>query len=224
MALAQTTRMTAAEYLAFERAAFERHEFIDGEVVMMSGARRQHDVLAGNLYAAIHAQLRARGRPCQPFTSDMRVRVPDSSLYTYPDLSVVCGEARFEDDQVDVLLNPTLLVEVLSPSTAAYDRGEKWERYRTIDSLREYVLVDQGRIHVEHYLRRKDGTWIFSELNDAAGILRLESIACEIRIADLYESVDLRSATPRISGPTADPAAMSASAQGHDPSEDAPPA
>jgi Uma2 family endonuclease len=187
MALALPSRSTVAEYLAFERSAEGRHELIDGEIVAMSGASRRHTTIAGNLLASVHAQLRARGRPCRPFGSDMRVGVADFGLYTYPDLSAVCGEPRFEDAAVDTLLNPVLLVEVLSPSTAAYDRGAKWERYRAIASLREYVLVDQDRAHVERYLRRDDGTWVFSELDDPGAVLRFESIGCEIALAELYE-------------------------------------
>lgn len=191
MAIPAVAAATPGEYLRFEREAEARHELLDGEIVAMSGASRRHDTVVGNLFASLHAQLRAAGRRCRPFTSDMRVRSADSGLYTYPDLSVACGEPEFEDEEVDTLLNPTLLVEVLSPSTAAYVRGEKWERYRSITALREYVLIDADRIHVERYERRDDGTWLFSETADLGATLELPAIGCEVSLSELYDAVDL---------------------------------
>lgn len=190
MAIPATARVTRAEYLDFERGSEARHELIDGEIVAMSGASARHVTISGNLLAALHARLRAGGWRCRPYHSDMRVRVGDGSLYTYPDLSVVCGTPELEDDFVDTLLNPTLIVEVLSPTTARYDRSEKWIRYRSIATLREYLLVEQDRVHVERFLRQDDGTWVFSETSDPAATLSLPSIGCDVPLAEIYEGVE----------------------------------
>ena len=136
----------------------------------------------------MHGQL--KGRACETYAGDMRVHVPATGLYTYPDVTVICGEPRFEDSEVDTLLNPTLLIEVLSPSTEGYDRGKKFAQYRTLESFREYVLVSQEEVRVEIFTRQDDGHWLLSE---EAGRLEetvpLASIGCELRLADVYERV-----------------------------------
>src|SRR6476660_6052648 len=135
------------EYLAQERAGEVRHEYRRGKIVAMVGASREHNLIAGSTYVSIYSQLRKR--PCDVYMNDMRVKIAAMGKYTYPDIIVVCGEPRFADDYVDNLLNPTVLIEVLSPSTEAYDRGEKFEHYRAIDSLREYLLIAQDRYHID---------------------------------------------------------------------------
>src|SRR5437899_304080 len=151
----------------------------------MSSASREHNILSANLIAILHPQLRKRG--CELYTSDMRVRVTDTVLCTYPDVTAVRGKPRFIDDEVDTLLNPTFLAEVLSPRTEAYDRGRKFEHYRSLESLSEYLLIAQDRLHADLYTRQADGRWVLMEASRAEDTLELRSIACRISMADLYE-------------------------------------
>jgi Uma2 family endonuclease len=153
----------------------------------MSGASRQHNLISLNIGAELRAQL--RDRPCEVYTSDMRVKVSLSGLYTYPDVVVVCEEPAFEDTVGDTLLNPTLLVEVLSKSTADYDRGSKFEQYRTQASLQEYLLVAQEKSHVVHYVRQSDLTWLLEETHDSATTIRLPSIGCDLALSEVYAKV-----------------------------------
>jgi Uma2 family endonuclease len=190
MASRQERSYTPAEYLALERAAETKHEYLNGRIYAMAGARRNHVRVTTNLTMLIGTQLRGRG--CLPFNSDMRVRVPATGLYTYPDLSVVCGEPRFEEDEGDVLVNPTALVEVLSRSTASYDRGEKFDHYRQIPSLQEYVLFEQDRARAEHYLRNStDGDrWGLTVARDLDATLALPTIGCLLALRDVYDRVE----------------------------------
>ena len=195
MASQQQPTCMPEEYLAWERVAATKSEFFDGRIYAMSGASRSHVRITTNLIAALHGQL--RGRACDVFTSDMKVRVSDTGLYTYPDATVVCGEARFADDASDVLLDPTVVVEVLSPSTESYDRGRKFEHYMRLASLREYVLIAQDRMRVERFTRGPDGTgWVLRVAEVAEATLELPSIGCVLRLADLYERVELPPTTP----------------------------
>jgi Uma2 family endonuclease len=148
-------RLTEAEYLEIERTAEWKSEFFNGEMFAMAGATPEHVLIAGNVAAELRLQL--RGRPCRVYPVDLRVKVSDTGLYTYPDVVVVCGEPRFDELRGDTLLNPTLIVEVLSSSTEAYDRGDKFAHYRRLDSLQEYVLVAQDRCRIERFLRQKEG-------------------------------------------------------------------
>lgn len=179
--------MTEAEYLQFERAHELKHEFHAGEVLAMTGASRAHNLICTNLVITLGTQL--RGQPCEVYANDMRVRVQPARLYTYPDISVACDEPQFTDDHVDTLINPTLIIEVLSPSTERYDRGRKFQHYREVSSLREYVLIAQDSPRIERFLRRDSGLW---ELTDAHGLdasLNLESIGCTLTLADAYERI-----------------------------------
>ena len=195
MASQQQPTCTPEQYLARERMAETKSEFFDGRTYAMSGASRSHARITTNLIAALHGQL--RGRTCDVFTSDLKVRVSQTGLYTYPDATVVCGEAHFADDAFDVLLNPTLVVEVLSPSTEAYDRGQKFAHYMRLPSIREYVLVAQSRMRVERFTRRDDGqAWVLTVAEGADATVDLPSIGCVLRVGDLYERVDLPPATP----------------------------
>lgn len=179
-------RLTAAEYLAIERKAETRSEFFAGEMFAMSGASREHNLIAVNLSGALNGQL--RDRPCEVYSTDMRVRVP-SGLYTYPDVVVACGNPRFEDDQVDILLNPIVLIEVLSESTADYDRGTKFKHYRQIPSLREYVLVDQSAAQIEQFALGEDGAWKLTETKGLEAVLSLDSIGCRVPLSEIYRKV-----------------------------------
>ena len=180
--------LTPEEYLAFEREADVKHEYYAGEIFAFAGASRQHNLIAGNVYASLHAQLRKQ--PCKVYPSDMRVRVSPTGLYTYPDVTVVWGEARFDDENADTLLNPTMIVEVLSPSTPGYDRGEKFEQYRKLESVQEYVVIAQDRVHVEHWGRQAEGQWLLSETDSVDDVIALPSIGCRLTVADLYEKVE----------------------------------
>jgi len=182
-------RCTAEEYLALERSTEQRHEFLAGEVFAMGGASERHTLIVANVVGELRQML--KGRPCKTYPTDMRVRVAPSGLYTYPDIVVVCGVARFDDEQRDTLLNPTLLIEVLSPSTESYDRGDKFEHYRKLDSLLEYVLIAQDRVHVEQFVRQADDQWLLSESDDRAALLRLPSIEVALPVAELYDKVDV---------------------------------
>jgi len=177
------------EYLARERAAETRSEYYAGEMFAMAGGSRAHNLIAGNLFASLHQQLRRR--PCTVYPSDMRVKVSESGLYTYPDVTAVCDPEQFEDARQDTLLNPALVVEVLSPSTESYDRGRKAQNYRTVASLQEYLLITQDAYHVEQFVRQPDGQWLFSEADGLDAVLPLPSIGCELRLADVYEKVEL---------------------------------
>ena len=179
-------RFTPQEYLALERKSETRNEYYNGEIFAMAGASREHNLIVANLFRDIGNQL--EDRPCESYPSDMRVSIEATGLYTYPDVSVVCGEPRFQDREVDTLLNPTVIVEVLSPSTEAYDRGDKFRHYRRIDSLREFVLISQDRMMVERYTRQgKD--WVLSDMTDPDQVLKLESIGCQIPLNRIYAKI-----------------------------------
>ncbi len=184
--------LTPEQYLEIERQADFKSEYLGGEMFAMAGATEEHNVLSVTLSALLYLQLRRR--KCRVFSTDMRVRVSVTGLYTYPDVIVVCGERRFADDQSDTLLNPTFVAEVLSPSTEAYDRGRKFEHYRALESLADYLLVTQDRIHADHYTRQPDGRWVLSEASRLEDVVDLPAIGCRLALADLYENVDLTAA------------------------------
>ena len=185
------TRLTPSEYLDIERKAEFRSEYFAGEMFAMSGASREHNLIASNLNREIGEQLKES--PCEVYTTDMRVQIP-SGLYTYPDVVVVCGTPKFEDDQVDTLLNPVVLIEVLSELTADYDRGTKFKHYRQIPSLREYVLVDQTVAQIEHFVRDDNGKWALTEIAGTERSLSLDSIGCQIPLSEVYRKVSFPSA------------------------------
>jgi Uma2 family endonuclease len=188
MLVQPSAKMTPEEYLALERKAEVKSEYFAGEVFAMAGAGEAHNLMVTNVIVALGTQLRKR--PCKVHPSDMRVLVSQTGLYTYPDAVVVCGEPRFLDDKRDTLLTPTLIVEVLSDSTEAYDRGQKFEHYRQIESLQEYVLVSQAAPKVERFLRQEAGTWLFSEATGLDATAELASIQCRLPLAEVYDKVD----------------------------------
>ncbi|HET7510811.1 MAG TPA: Uma2 family endonuclease [Solirubrobacterales bacterium] len=187
MASEPRPRVSVEEYLTLERQAETKSEYLNGEIVAMSGASRPHNLIVANVLASLHAQL--RGRSCEVYASDMRVRVPAADLYTYPDVVVVCGEPQFDDAELDTLLNPTLTVEVLSPTTQSYDRGIKFAYYRTLPSLAEYLLLAQDRVHAEHSVRQGGAAWLLTETDRSVDILELPSIGCALALGDAYERV-----------------------------------
>lgn len=184
-------RFTVEQYLALERKADFKSEFCDGFIIAMAGASRAHSLIAGNLHGEIRTQL--KGRPCEVYMSDMRVRVNPTGLFTYPDVVAVCGETRFLDDKGDTLLNPMLIVEVLSDSTEAYDRGGKFMHYRRLESLREYVLVSQDKVLVERFTRQGD-EWLLTEFRNLDDTLRLASIDCAVSSREIYARIEFRGA------------------------------
>lgn len=183
MTAAEKRVWTPAEYLAWERTQPEKHAYYRGEVFAMAGASREHNLIVANVVALLVGAL--RDRPCEAYPSDMRVFIPTTGLYTYPDVSVVCGRPEFEDSKGDTLLNPLVVFEVLSDSTEAYDRGEKFENYRSIPSFREYVLVSQNRALVDHFVRQPDGSWLM-RTRRAGETLDLASADCSFAVDDLY--------------------------------------
>jgi Uma2 family endonuclease len=193
MSIAVRQYVTPQEYLEFERVAETKSEYFNGEIFAMAGASLQHNRITRNLTLALASQL--RGNPCEAFSADMRVRVPATGLYTYPDVVVGCGELQLEDQHFDTLLNPTLIIEVLSGSTAHYDRGEKFAQYRRLESFREYVLVSQDRCRVERFVRRGD-EWTLTEFSDPQVSVVLESIGCTLSLAEVYERVEFPADVP----------------------------
>ncbi len=188
MAINPEPKMTTEEYLAFERAQFDaKHEFLDGRIMTMAGASRQHNRIVANLVASLVTQL--RGRPCDVYPSDMRVKIPATGLYTYPDVIALCHDPRFEDVEVDTLLNPSVIIEVLSPSTEAYDRGIKFTHYRSLEALQLYILIAQDKPQIEIFRRQESGDWLLSVVEGLEARVSLDAIACELTLADVYERV-----------------------------------
>lgn len=185
---ARRTGLSPAEYLAFERASEQKHEYANGELFAMSGCSREHSLLAGNIQRELGNAL--LDRACEVHTSDMRVKIASTGRYVYPDASVVCGEPVFEDAVVDTLLNPNVIVEVLSETSEAYDRGDKFAQYRSVPSVMEYVLVSQKEVHIEHFQRQPDGRWLLSILGPGMH-LELESIGVVIDVDRVYRKVPL---------------------------------
>ena len=178
---------TPEEYLALERKAAHKSEYINGRIYAMAGAGHRHNLIVVNAVGELRTQL--RGRPCFAFVNDMRVKVPATTLYTYPDVAALCGAPQYEDVQQDTLLNPSAIIEVLSESTERYDRGEKFAHYRRLETLREYVLISQDRMQVELFARQRE-SWVLTELSDPDALLVLDSVGCSIPLRDLYERVD----------------------------------
>jgi Uma2 family endonuclease len=180
-------RYTPQEYVALERKAAYKSEYINGFIFAMAGASHRHNLIVVNV--AREVSLQFKGRPCEIYVSDMRVNVSETGLYTYPDVVALCDEPRFEDAELDTLLNPSVIVEVLSESTEAYDRGEKFAHYRRLASLAEYVLIAQDKIRVEHYARQGE-QWVLSEISDPGGTLHLASVGCDLALREIYDRVE----------------------------------
>jgi Uma2 family endonuclease len=181
---------TAKEYLALERAADHKSELVNGRIYAMAGASVPHNLIVLNLSAEIRARL--RGGPCSVLVNDMRVKVGPTGMYTYPDVVALCDPPELEDAHGDTLLNPAVIIEVLSDSTEKYDRGEKFAHYRKLETLREYILVAQDKIRIEQYVRHGEH-WMLGEISDPADTLRIETLGCEIALRDIYDRVELAS-------------------------------
>lgn len=193
MVVAQKPRtlFSAAEYLALEETAEYRSEFYQGEIFAVSGGSTNHNRIAVNITGGLSAAL--RGKPCEPFMADVRLLVKRQQLYTYPDIMVVCGKVDYLKGRSDTITNPVLIIEVLSPSTESYDRGKKFEFYRTIEGFQEYVLVDQQRRHVERFRPLGFGRWELTTFDATDQVIELTSIGVELTLDSIYERVDLES-------------------------------
>ncbi|MGC2238761.1 MAG: Uma2 family endonuclease [Pyrinomonadaceae bacterium] len=183
---------SADEYLALEENAEYRSQFYNGEIFAMAGASRKHNAISMNTSSNLHFQLRSRD--CEIYQNDMRVKVTET-LYTYPDIVIVCGKPEIEKKRGENLLNPSVLIEVLSPSTEKFDRGEKAQFYRSMPSLREYVLISQDKSYVEHFIRQENGGWLLKEYSEMSETLRLPNIDCEIALSEVYAKVDFTEET-----------------------------
>jgi Uma2 family endonuclease len=188
MATHPKTYLTPEQYLEIERKAEFKSEYYQGEMFAMGGAREPHNLIVWNLATELGVQLRKR--PCRAYVADMRVRVSATGLYTYPDITAVCGDPQFLDENRDTLLNPSLIVEVLSPSTEAYNRVRKFKHYRSVESVIEYLLVASESISTELYTRQSDGRWLLTAADHLEDSLDLQSVGVHVALADLYEKVD----------------------------------
>jgi Uma2 family endonuclease len=186
---AETKRKyTLQEYLELDAKSAERLEYWQGEIFSMSGASEEHAEIEGNLMAFLKPKLRSSG--CRVFPADMRIKVPTMPPYRYGDLSALCDKAQFEEiGGVDALTNPALIIEVLSPSTEAYDRGDKFTHYKSIPDFSEYLLVAQHRPHISQFVRQNDGSWLQREFNDLKDVVKLSTLGCELPLSEVYQNV-----------------------------------
>jgi Uma2 family endonuclease len=180
--------LTPEEYLEHERQADHKSEYLHGEVFAMAGGSPRHAWIIANLVGELRQQLKQR--PCRVSSSDLRLRVSPTGLYTYPDVMVVCGEPEFADDQKDTLLNPIAIIEVLSESTRDYDRGQKFQHYRALPSLVDYLIVGQDEPHIEHYVRQPEHRWLLAEFSGLAESISLQSIGCVLALAEIYDKIE----------------------------------
>lgn len=176
--------LTAEEYLEAERKAEHKHELMNGYIITMTGASLKHNKIVGNLIGSINPFLKGKG--CEVFPSDLRVNIPSTNSFTYPDLTIVCGKPELLDELFDNLLNPSVIIEVLSPSTESYDRGNKFFTYQQITSLKEYILVDSNSIQIQSIIKKDDGLWKFETINDIKGSLTINTISQQILLSDIY--------------------------------------
>lgn len=181
-------RYTPQEYLALEHEAPYKSEFINGQIYAMAGAKPVHVLITSNINGTLWSQL--KGKPCATYSSDLRVKVIETDMYTYPDVVIVCGEPRFDALDANTLVNPTVIIEVLSRSTEAHDRGAKFAHYRMLDTFVEYVLVAQDKPCVERFARQPDGQWLYSVADDLRATVPLAAIGCELALAEAYDKVD----------------------------------
>ena len=180
--------LTYHEYLSRERGASAKSEFYRGQIFAMTGGSVRHNTISGNVFASLRGYL--RGTPCRPFNSDQRIRIPANGLATYPDVSVVCGEFEVDSEDADAIINPVVIFEVLSKTSESYDRGKKFDFYRQLDSLREYVLISQEEAQVERFVRQDDGSWNLTLFKGLQSELKIQSL-CTLPLAVIFEDVVL---------------------------------
>lgn len=189
IALYGKKQFTIEEYLEYENASEEKHEYYQGEIFAMSGPKVTHNIIAGNLFGEIQQKL--KGRTCKPFNSDQRIYIPQNTLFTYPDISIICGDILTKDNDEWNIINPAVLIEVLSPSTRNYDKGEKFGLYRDIASLKEYIIVDSEKVHIEVFRINATGHWELEEYKTINGQLEVRAIGLFISMSDVYEGTKL---------------------------------
>jgi Uma2 family endonuclease len=182
-------KLTIEEYLLFEKASTEKHEYYQGEVFAMSGAGRTHNWIFTNLFGSLISKL--KGGPCRPYGSDMRMHIPENTLFTYPDIAVYCGDPTFTDVEEETAMLPTTILEILSPSTRQYGRGEKFRLYRDIPSLKDYILVDTDALHVEAFKINTAGFWELHEYKSPDDIVDITSIGVSVSLNEIYEGTKL---------------------------------
>ena len=187
-------RYTPEQYLEMERQAEYKSEYLSGEIFAMAGASESYNLIVTNMVRELSTHL--KGRPCKTYPSDMKVEVGPAGLFTYPDITVVCGEVQFHDQHRDMVQNPTVIVEVLSPSTEAYDRGAKFAQYRRRDSLTDYLMVSPNEYRVEHYVRQPDHQWLLSEVTREEQAVVIASLGCELPLSEVYDRVEFNAPTP----------------------------
>lgn len=182
-------KVSVEEYLQFERDSLEKHEFYQGEVFAMAGAGRRHNKIFSNLFGPIAYRL--KGKTCQPFGSDMRVHIPENTLFTYPDISVFCSDILSSNEDEDTVIQPSVLIEILSPSTKRYDRGEKFKLYRDIPTLKEYILIDSEAIRIEAFRINDKGHWELEEYKQLSESLKIPTIEVDIELSEIYEGTKI---------------------------------
>lgn len=186
-AVPATKYITAEEYLLQEETASEKHEYFGGEVFAMSGGSINHNTISVNLISEINAFL--KGKNCRVFNSDQKIHIQSNGLFTYPDASIVCNEIKRLDNRNDIIINPIVIIEVLSPGTASYDRGQKFKLYRDIPSLQEYILISSTEILLEQYSKQSEHFWSFRETKENASLLYIETIGFSCPMAEVYRDV-----------------------------------
>ena len=187
MGLPEKQHVSAEQYLESERHAIEKHEFYLGEIFASSGASFTHNQIFKNTYISLGSKL--KGRPCQPYGSDLRIHIPNNSLYTYPDISIICGKPEMTDTVKDTIVNPSVIIEILSKSTYDYDKGQKFTLYRDIISLKEYILIDSMSVRVEHYYKNDDASWTLKDFRTLDDKINIETITADLFLTDVYADV-----------------------------------
>jgi Uma2 family endonuclease len=195
--LLKPRKFTPEEYLILERGADFKSEYYYGEIYAMAGGSPQHGAIAINLGSEVRASL--KGKPCQAFSSDLKVRTRPDGLFAYPDVSVVCGELQFHDAAKDVVTNPTVIFEVLSESTEAYDRGRKFQDYQLIETLTDYVMISQNEPCIEHYVRKPNDKWLLTTTKGLQGQVFIASIECTLLLSEVYDKIDFPLAGEQVS-------------------------
>lgn len=183
------SKLTEEEYLVFEKTAPEKHEYFKGEVFAMAGAGARHNVIFSNLFISIGIQL--KGKPCKPYGSDLRIHIPENTLYTYPDISIICGEIVPSKTDPDTAVQPTILIEILSPSTRNYDQGIKFKLYREISTLKEFITVDSESIGIEAYHINSQGNWELRDLRSIEDTLTIKAVGVSLPLKEIYDGTKL---------------------------------
>lgn len=178
-------KFTLEEYFLFEKDSVEKHEFYKGEIFSMAGAGARHNIIFKNVFIALGIGL--KGKSCQPYGSDLRIHIPENSLFTYPDISIICGEIILSEKDVDTAVQPIALIEILSPSTKSYDRGDKFKLYRDIPTLREYILIDPEAIMIEAFRLNQNKHWELEEYKNVHEILKMQSVDLQLPLIEIYE-------------------------------------